>query len=239
MISRRELFAGGASAAAAFATGDWETLFDGGRLNAWMAPDGGAPAVSWRVENRELRTGGAGERSDIVTRATFSDFELRFEFQLARGANSGVKYLVSTALQYLPNSRLQGAGGMAAIGLELQLMDPAASEFNDPRARTGSLYGLLPAAPTPEPDADRWSRARLLVSGDSVEHWIQDTRVLSYRLDEPRLLEALRAAATTRGSLISMVGAASALRAFPRPSVIALQNHTTDARFRSIRIRRL
>ncbi len=78
----------------------WRLLFDGQTTKGWRGfgkPEG--TINGWIVENGRLRhPAKAGEDSkgtgDIVTIATFNDFDLRFEWVISPGGNSGVKYLV-------------------------------------------------------------------------------------------------------------------------------------------------
>ncbi len=55
----------------------WRLLFDGQSLQGWrLYKQPNAPATGWRVENGELRKLAGVKGGDIVTTATFSDFEL-------------------------------------------------------------------------------------------------------------------------------------------------------------------
>ena len=52
----------------------------------------------------------------------------------------------------------------------------------------GSLYDLIPAANLSEPDRNakrvngpgQWNRARIVVRGNHVEHWLNDIKVVEY-----------------------------------------------------------
>ena len=52
----------------------------------WVVEDG------WLKQRRERRRSQGG--GDIITVDTFDNFDLQFEWKVALGANSGVKYLV-------------------------------------------------------------------------------------------------------------------------------------------------
>ena len=79
----------------------WRLLFDGATTNGWRGfKKAGFPARGWSVESGRLKhaaSGGqpAADSGDIITIDTFNDFDLRFEWIVAPGANSGIKYLVT------------------------------------------------------------------------------------------------------------------------------------------------
>src|SRR5678809_302337 len=73
---------------------DWKVLFDGKTLNGWMwSLEAQPPMPSWKVEDGTLRTTpGKGKEVYLLTRDSFGDFELEFEWRAERKANSGIKY---------------------------------------------------------------------------------------------------------------------------------------------------
>lgn len=158
-------------------------LFDGKSTAGWKgAYRKGFPEKGWEVNNGVLKVlpSGGGESTnggDIVTEKKFKAFDLSFEFNLAPGANSGVKYFVTLA-ENNPGS---------AIGLEYQLLDdkvhPDAKQGRDGNRTLASLYDLIKAdkqerfvnAP------GKWNRARIVVHPDNrVEHYLNGMKVLEY-----------------------------------------------------------
>jgi len=100
----------------------WRLLWDGNTTWGWRSARGKEfPKGGWEIKDGVLsvvETGGAESRAggDIVTVASYAAFDLKLEFRLTPGANSGVKYYVDTELN-------KGEG--SAIGLEFQLLDDA------------------------------------------------------------------------------------------------------------------
>ena len=93
----------------------WHLLFDGKTMDGWRgAYMDSLPTKGWKVEDGMLivQASGGGEAAfggDIVTRAVYSNFELKVDFKLTEGANSGIKIFVTEQLPRTPGS---------AIGLE-------------------------------------------------------------------------------------------------------------------------
>ncbi len=159
----------------------WKLLFDGKTTEGWRGahkevfPEGG-----WMIDNGELivlASGGAESRNggDVVTIDEYANFDLKLEFQLTEGANSGIKYFVTEKEN--PNG--------SAIGLEYQILDderhPDAKEGNHEGSRTlASLYDLIKAENKNAKPMGEWNEARLVSRGQHVEHWLNGAKVLEY-----------------------------------------------------------
>jgi hypothetical protein len=167
------------------ATG-FRPLFDGRTLSGWHGyKKADASDTRWQVADGMLclpANDGVDTRGarDILTADTFDDFELRWDWRVALGGNSGVKYFV---LEDLPS----------AIGHEYQLIDderhPDAKV--GPHRQTGAFYDVLPAANRPLRPAGQFNESRIVVSGQHIEHWLNGTRILEYDLGSPRVVEAI------------------------------------------------
>src|SRR5436190_24189718 len=73
-----------------------KSLFNGRDLAGWMwSVDPRPPKPSWAVEGGVLRTTpGIGTPPYLLTRESFSDFDLAFVWMAEAGANSGIKYRI-------------------------------------------------------------------------------------------------------------------------------------------------
>lgn len=163
----------------------WRLLFDGKTSNGWVgAHENKFPTDphGWIVKDGMITIQGSkGEESqnvgDIVTTEEFSAFDLKFNFRLSRGANSGVKYFVTL------DEQTKGS----AIGLEYQILDDAVH----PDAKLGrngdrtlaSLYDLIPAkkpASSIRPIGE-WNSGEIIVRPNNhVEHYLNGVKVLEY-----------------------------------------------------------
>src|SRR5262245_42261308 len=109
---------------------------------------------------------------DIISKETYDQFELTWDWRAAPGANSGVKYFVLEDQD-------------AAIGHEYQVIDDErhADAKIGPHRQTAAFYDVLPAANRPIKPAGEWNQSRVVVKGTAVEHWLNGTKVLSYTLE--------------------------------------------------------
>lgn len=161
----------------------WQLLWDGSSTAGWRgARLDEFPEKGWSIENGELivlSSGGAESAAggDIVTKELFGDFELKLNFKITEGANSGIKYYVDTDLNKGPGS---------SIGLEYQILDdlrhPDAKLGNHEGSRTlASLYDLIAANPEkPVHRIGEWNRAHIISKANHVEHWLNGMKVLEY-----------------------------------------------------------
>ena len=74
----------------------WKLLFDGKTLDGWRDYNGTAITGPWHVKDGAIYAEGKGSDSDgyIVTEEEFADFDLKWEWKISRGGNSGMLYHV-------------------------------------------------------------------------------------------------------------------------------------------------
>jgi hypothetical protein len=206
--------------ASAEAKGKWVVLFDGRSTDAWRCYNRDAfPDKGWKVEGGQLKTVAGGDRCDLVTREKYQDFELEVEWRVSPGGNSGIFYHVA-----------EGPPNSYETGPEMQVLDDEQHpDGKDPKTSAGALYGLVaPTNKTLRP-VGQFNKARLVVRGGRVEHWLNGRKIIEYDLGS----DSLRA-------LI----AASKFKDLPRfaqerSGHIALQHHGEEVWFRKVRVRRL
>ncbi len=161
----------------------WKLLWDGKTTEGWRgAKLDEFPEKGWVIEDgvlSVLSSGGAESRAggDIVTEELFGDFELKVDFKLTPGANSGIKYYVDTEINKGPGS---------SIGLEYQILDdelhPDAKLGNHEGSRTvSSLYDLIQAdVNKPIKPIGEWNTAHIKSIDNHIEHWLNGVKVLEY-----------------------------------------------------------
>jgi hypothetical protein len=200
----------------------WQSLFDGKSLDGWRAyRRETVEGTRWTVADGLLcvpdRTAGTGpSQQDIVTKALFDQFELRWEWRVGLGGNSGVKYLV-----------LEDQN--SAIGHEYQLIDDERhpDARRGPKWQTAGLYDVIAAENRPVKPAGEWNQSRIIVSGTTVEHWLNGAKVLEYQLGSPSLKEAI---AKSKFSTIERFGTL-------RTAHVLLQDHGEAVCYRNLAIK--
>jgi hypothetical protein len=193
----------------------WRLLFDGHSLDAWKGFKTDTVPSGWEAIDGVLtRTTGGG---DLVSRESFTNFELALDWKVDSAGNSGVMFHVTEDGEWTYET-----------GPEMQLLDDAAhADGKSPLTSAGAAFGLYPAPRGVVKPAGEWNSARLLVNGAHVEHWLNGERMVSYELRSPDW-EA-KVAASKFAQWPSFGRAAS--------GSIALQDHGDRVEFRNIRIR--
>jgi hypothetical protein len=196
----------------------WRLLFDGKTTNGWVAIGKSTfPSKGWIVENGTLKTIAKGGGGDIVTSERFDDFELEWEWQIAEGGNSGIKYNLPDASK--------------GVGCEYQLIDDAKhvdAKLNGGTRTTAALYDVIkPADDKKLKPAGEWNSSRIVVKGNHVEHWLNGAKTVEFEFGS----DALKAAV-----------AKSKFKNFPgwgvkTKSPILLQDHGDEITLRSIKIK--
>lgn len=214
----------------------WQLLFDGNTLRGWRGLGRDTvPTAHWTVDDGTIRKIPSGQiprradgqpldGGDLLTEATFQNFELTWEWKVAPGANSGVKYNVSEKLS-------TSLARHAAIGFEYQILDDDRHEDAKlPSHRAGALYDLVaPNQRRPLHPVGEWNRSTVILRGNHGEHWLNGEKILDFDLGTPRM-DSLLAANKYR----SIAGFA-----VRRPGHIVLQDHGDEVRFRDVKIRQL
>ena len=195
----------------------WKLLFDGTSLAGWRGYQTEAPGAGWRVEDGALVL--RGKAGDLVTQAEFGDFELSLDWKVTAAANSGVIYRV-------------GLGDAATFitGPEYQVLDNDRAEDNkQPDHLAAALYdlALLPGA-RPKPVGE-WNRARIVVRGWHIEHWLNGSRVVDVDLASANGKALIAASKFKDWSKFASLARGH----------IALQDHGYAVSFRSIKLREL
>lgn len=139
----------------------FELLFDGRDLAGWKH------AGNWKVVDGAITREGKGGSLVYETKKVPDDFELRFEWKVAEGSNSGVYYRPT---QY-----------------EYQILDNARhADGKNPRTSAASLYFAM----APSEDATRpvgeWNEGRIVAKGTVIEHWLNGKPVVSFDYADPK-----------------------------------------------------
>ena len=197
---------------------EWRALFDGESTVAWRGYKQDTLPEGWQVVDGALAR--VGQAGDIITVEQFENFELGFEWQVEEGGNSGVFFGVTEEVD----------GPVWHSGPEFQLLHNAGHRDGQaPITSAGSNYAVHPPAADVTRPVGEWNTSRLIVDRGRVEHWMNDTHLLTYELDSPDWQERVEASKFAELPRYGRV----------RRGHIAIQDHGDPVRFRNIRIREL
>ncbi len=134
---------------------EFSPLFDGKSFSGWEQ------SGNWSIEDGAFYRKSAGGSLKYSAATVPDDFELRFEWKVSQGCNSGV--------YYRPGQ------------VEYQVLDNRGSAYGEnARQSAAALFFCM----APSKDATRpvgeWNTARILCKGTVIEHWLNGERVLSF-----------------------------------------------------------
>ena len=236
----------------------WQLLFDGKSMNGWHP----TAAATWGIEDSCLKSLGKPVlREDLISTATFADFEMTFEWKVAPGANSGVKYKIQDAVlvddQQLPNKmpfeqqvayfmktrsakkELVKPGSDAQVypvAFEYQVIDDSKhpDALRNQSSRAGALYRMAAPTQAAAKPVGEFNQGRIVLRGKHVQHFLNGIKVVEIDLDAPQV----RASIEQRWAADNPVR--DLLEKMPKAlTPVAIQHHNDVAWYRNVKIRPL
>jgi hypothetical protein len=208
----------------------WRLLFDGKSFDSWRGFHSDKVPAGWAIEDGCIKKVPAEDEpsqasGDLITADQFDNFEFSIEWKLSKGANSGIKYLVSESLP---------PTGRSGVSFEYQVLD----DENHPDAKAGiagnrtagSLYDLIAASKDKKLNpVGEFNLTRIVVKGNHIEHWLNDVKVLAFERGGEKLKQHIAESKfkNTKGFGETAKGH------------ILLQNHGDAVWYRNIKIRTL
>lgn len=139
----------------------FQNLFNGKDLTGFE--HGG----NWKVEEGVITRSGKGGSLTYAAQTIPDDFELRFEWKVAEGSNSGVYYRPG---QY-----------------EYQILDNKRhADGKNPRTSAASLYFCMAPARDATRPVGEWNEGRVVCKGTVVQHWLNGEKVIDFDYTAPK-----------------------------------------------------
>ena len=157
----------------------------------------------------------------LISRDSFTDFDLSFEWNGEAACNSGIKYRfqgywVDGQLHQTP----AGRGRIEPVALEYQIADDERNPdaLADPKHSTAAIYEYWPPDKRGPAKPNVWHTGRIVAQGLHIEHWLDGRKAVDVSLDDAQVQDAFRRS-SRRGSSPILA------RHERRSSPIALQMH--------------
>lgn len=213
----------------------WQLLFDGKSMNDWRGIGiEGIPTGHWKIENgaiRKIASGNVPKMSDgqpqkggdLISKETFKNYELKFEWKISEAGNSGVKYNV------VEENSLKG-GSKNALGFEYQVLDDEKHSDNvNSSHRSAALYDLIATKGAVTLPIGKYNAAKIVFNKNHGEHWLNGVKVVEYELDSPEFDKLFKKSKYRD------------IADFTKHQIahIVLQDHGNDCWYRNIKIRTL
>jgi hypothetical protein len=185
-------------------------LYNGRDLSGWHVESG--KLTSWKASGEIISCVSPGG-GYLATDKEYGDFELRLEYRIPAGANSGV------------GLRFPRGGWPSTQGMEIQILDDADPRYKNlqPHQFNGSIYAFVPPKAKVATPVGQWNRMVIRCQGPLVQVQINGVEVQKANMDEQTQ--------PGKGDL--------PLSKRPRKGLIGLQSHGDPVDFRAIEVREL
>lgn len=211
----------------------WELLFDGKTFNGWRGIGlENIPEGHWKIEDGSIKKIASGDvptiadgqplkGGDLMTDKTFNNFELKFEWKISEGGNSGVKYNVIEEVS-IKN------GSTSALGYEYQVLDDDKHSDNlNPTHRSGSLYDMIEAKGKVLKPVGEFNTARIVFNENHLEHWLNGEKVVEMNTNTPEFEDLFKKSKYHNHTDFTL----------HKDAHIILQDHGNDCWYRNIKIK--
>lgn len=139
----------------------FELLFNGKDLSGWKQ------SGNWTVRDGAIARTGKGGSLTYAVKKVPDNFELRFEWKVAPGSNSGVYYRPG---QY-----------------EYQILDNAKhADGKNPRTSAASLYFCMAPSHDATKPVGQWNSGRIVCRGTVIQHWLNGEKVIDFDYTDPK-----------------------------------------------------
>ena len=136
-------------------------LADGRTFAGWKH------AGNWEIQDGVFARVRSGSQLVYEGRTVPDNFDLRFEWKVSKGCNSGV--------YYRPGQ------------VEYQVLDDEFSPYaENPRQAAASLFFCMAPRKRATRPLGEWNTARIVCQGTVIEHWLNEEKVLSFDYTDPR-----------------------------------------------------
>jgi len=202
--------AGSLVGSAARAEGGWTKLYNGRDLSGWHVLNGKIEA--WKANGNLISCvapGGGWLTSD----QEYGDFELRLEYRIGPGGNSGV------------GIRYPGKGDPAHVGIEIQILDDAAPQYRNlkPAQYNAGIYYQAAATQKAARPPGEWNRYEIRCQGSRIRVKLNGTVVQDIDVEQYQTGE----------------GGYTPLAKRPRRGHVGMQSHGDQVDFRNVALRTL
>ncbi|MEM9444916.1 MAG: DUF1080 domain-containing protein [Verrucomicrobiota bacterium] len=197
----------------------WKLLFNGTDKDGWRTYQKEVASELWQVIDGALVLTAKGG-GDLIYKKTFSDFELKVEWQITKDGNSGIFWRAS-----------EDAKKIYMTSPEYQVVDHFGEKFgNVPvKEKAGSEFGLYDTDPKLAKPPGQWNQSRILVKGNDVKYYLNGTKTVEYTLYSEEWEEKIKNTKFSKWPKYARNA----------KGFIGLQDHGDKVLYRNIKIREL
>lgn len=207
----------------------WQLLFDGNSTSGWHIYGGEGDGSGWKALDGTLKLDASNKidgkiagGGNLVTNEEFENFDLKLEWKIDTGGNSGIIFYVNedTTKYKKPYE----------TGPEMQVLDNERhGDAKYPKHRAGDLYDLISCSTETVKPALEWNEVEIKSDNGKLDFWLNGVNVVSTQMWDENWNKMI---------------AESKFKQWPgfgtfKKGKICLQDHESTVWFRNIKIKRL
>lgn len=196
----------------------WSLLFNGKDMQQWRNFKSDSLSPLWVIDQDSIKLTGKGG-GDILTKKTYTDYDLMLDWKISEVGNSGVLIMADESGQFIYSH-----------APEIQILDNERHPDNKLATHlSGSLYDMVASPVASQKKAGEWNTARIRLEKSRLQVWQNGTLVTDIQIgsdDWKKLVAASKFA--------DWAGFASNKRGH-----IGLQDHGDPVWFKNIKIKEL
>ncbi len=166
-----------ATTSSAASAGGWVKLFDGTTTNGWHTYGQSSAGSAWKADDSTLHLIGSSTsgRGDIVTDSEYENFDLKLEWKVQKGTNSGIMFDVHEDPSKYQNTY--------ETGPEMQVLDndghPDGKIF---KHRAGDLYDLIPCKQQTVKPVGEWNQVEIRLKNGRLKFTLNGVDVVETKM---------------------------------------------------------
>jgi hypothetical protein len=159
------------------ASGDWKALFDGKTTQGWHTYGQPSAGSAWKAQDGVLFLDASSKsgRGDLVTDKEYDNFDLKLQWKVAKGANSGIMFLVHEDTGKYKETY--------DTGPEMQILDNEGHpDGKYLKHRAGDLYDLIPCKVQTVKAVGEWNQVEIHLKNDKLKMYLNGVEVVETTL---------------------------------------------------------
>jgi len=207
----------------------WISLSNGVSLSEWHTYGKKTAGSAWNTDSFSIhlkpglkngyQTAGGG---DLITNDTFSNFDLKLEWKIARKANSGILVFVQEDTAKYKETWNTGP--------EMQVCDKDSNEdAHSPKHEAGDLYDLISSTVMSARPAMEWNQVEIVSNNNQLDLYLNDVHIISTGLWNDHWKKLI---ATSKFNTMPGFGSFHS-------GHIALQDHGEEVWYRDVKIKKI
>ena len=157
----------------------WQLLFDGKSFNGWRNYKEKGVRDGWKIVDGTMKHTKGGK--DLMTDKQYEDFELKLEWKIAEGANSGIFLGVREIKDKISRS-----------GIEMQIIDNERHlDAKNEKNVSGACYALYKPPVGADRKAGEWNQVRILKVGSHYQFFQNGVKTADFDLESTEFINRI------------------------------------------------